>query len=148
MQVVSFVVPGTPIGKARARIVARKRRGADGKLATYQQAITPARTVAYENQIKRAATQAMRGRALLEGAVGAIVELYFEPPKSWSAKKKGDALAGKVYPTSKPDADNVAKAVFDGCNGITWRDDAQVVEVTVRKRYAAVARAEISISPI
>jgi Holliday junction resolvase RusA-like endonuclease len=47
------------------------------------------------------------------------------------------ALAGEVLPTTKPDADNVVKAVFDGLNGVLWRDDVLVVDLRVRKRYAA-----------
>jgi len=42
-----------------------------------------------------------------------------------------------VLPTTKPDADNVVKAVFDGLNGVLWRDDVLVVDLRVRKRYAA-----------
>jgi Holliday junction resolvase RusA-like endonuclease len=35
------------------------------------------------------------------------------------------------------DLDNVVKAVFDGLNGVLWRDDVLVVDLRVRKRYAA-----------
>lgn len=28
------------------------------------------------------------------------------------------------------------KAIFDGMNGVVWKDDVQVVEVRKRKRYA------------
>ena len=46
-------------------------------------------------------------------------------------------LDGRLLPTSKPDTDNVLKAVLDGCNGVLWRDDVLVVDVRIRKRYAA-----------
>ncbi|MEG1247059.1 RusA family crossover junction endodeoxyribonuclease, partial [Gordonibacter sp.] len=35
--------------------------------------------------------------------------------------------------TVSPDADNIAKAVLDGLNGIAYEDDRQVVELHVRK---------------
>ena len=35
--------------------------------------------------------------------------------------------------TYKPDADNTAKAVLDGLNGIAWEDDAQVTQLHVFK---------------
>jgi Holliday junction resolvase RusA-like endonuclease len=41
------------------------------------------------------------------------------------------------WPTGKPDADNYAKLVLDACNGILWKDDAQVVELHVSKSYGA-----------
>ena len=41
---------------------------------------------------------------------------------------------GKPY-TKKPDADNLAKAILDALNGVAYPDDAQIVTLTVRKRY-------------
>jgi Holliday junction resolvase RusA-like endonuclease len=35
----------------------------------------------------------------------------------------------------KPDIDNFVKAVFDGCNGIVWNDDSQVVMVDASKHW-------------
>ena len=41
---------------------------------------------------------------------------------------------GDVQPdVSVPDADNVAKLVMDGLNGLAWADDAQVNEIHVYK---------------
>ena len=31
----------------------------------------------------------------------------------------------------------MVKAIFDGLNGVLWRDDVLVVDLRVRKRYAA-----------
>ena len=36
----------------------------------------------------------------------------------------------------KPDCDNIAKAVLDALNGLAYKDDSQVTELTVRKLYA------------
>lgn len=102
---------------------------------------TPAKTVAYEGLVAHAAHGAMAaaGRLdLFEHAVGVNVFMDCPVPASWSQKKQRMALAGEVLPTSKPDADNVVKALFDGCNGSLWRDDVLVVDLRVRKRYAAV----------
>ena len=46
-------------------------------------------------------------------------------------------LAGTVKPTKRPDLDNFLKAVVDGCNGILFRDDAQVTKIIVEKIYAS-----------
>ena len=40
-----------------------------------------------------------------------------------------------AFPITRPDVDNYAKLVLDAA-AILWRDDAQVVDLTVRKRYA------------
>lgn len=65
--------------------------------------------------------------------------------KNWGDKKKEDALAGKVRPTTRPDVDNYAKSILDSLNGITWRDDSQIVSLTINKRYGEVDGAIIEI---
>lgn len=41
------------------------------------------------------------------------------------------------------DADNIAKAVLDGCNGILWADDRQVVELHVYLHTGTPQRTEV-----
>lgn len=43
------------------------------------------------------------------------------------------------------DADNLAKAILDGCNGIVWYDDNQVVDLVVHRRHGKPQRAEIRV---
>lgn len=125
---ISFTVPGQPQGKQRPRI---------GKIGQHARMFTPAKTVAYEGLVAHAAQQALAGAALMDGPVAVNLFLDCQVPASWSGKKQRAALAGEHWPTTKPDADNVVKAVFDGCNGVLWRDDVQVVQLRVVKRYAA-----------
>ena len=125
---ITFTVPGAPQGKGRAKIV---------KIGGFSRMATPGKTVAYEGLIAHAAQAAMKGAPLMEGAAACNVFIDAPVPASWSAKKQRMALAGEVLPTTKPDADNVVKAIFDGCNGVLWRDDVLVVDLRVRKRYAA-----------
>lgn len=96
----------------------------------------PANTVAYEGLIAHAASIAMAGRPLIEGPVRVALYIDCQVPASWSQKKQRAALAGDVMPTGKPDSDNVIKAVYDGCNGVVWKDDSQVVDGAQRKRYS------------
>ena len=137
--VIAFTVPGQPQGKGRPRI------GRDGPHARM---FTPQKTVAYEGLIARAAHQVMAGRPMLDDAVAVTLALHCQVPASWSGKKQRLALAGEVMPTTKPDADNVVKAVFDGLNGVLWRDDVQVVDLQVRKRYSATPCVYIEVTPI
>ena len=58
------------------------------------------------------------------------------------------AVVLNVYIKCKLDADNIAKSVLDGLNGIAYEDDDQVVELLVRKhrvKAAAEERVEIEI---
>lgn len=136
---VEFVVPGVPVGKGRPRFA---RRG------NFVRTYTPEKTASYENLVKLAAAEAMRGRALFDGAVAVEILLLVTPPASWPQKKRRDALAGVIFPTSKPDADNVIKGIFDACNDIVWRDDKQVVELLVKKRYESAASAFVRVAPM
>jgi hypothetical protein len=45
----------------------------------------------------------------------------------------------------KPDSDNVVKVVADSLNGIAYRDDVQLVDVSMRKFYAERPRVEVGI---
>ena len=98
---------------------------------------TPEKTASYESMVKLVAHRAMAGAGLMAFPVALSLVVLHAIPKSWSKRKQAAALAGTERPTSKPDADNVAKAIADACNGVVWVDDAQVVELRVSKRYSA-----------
>lgn len=136
---VEFVIPGTPIGKGRPRFA---RRG------NFVTAYTPEKTASYENVVKLAAAEAMRGRVVIDGPVQVSVWLWVIPPASWSVKKQRAALEHQLFPTSKPDIDNVVKGVFDAMNDVVWKDDKQVVDLSVFKRYSTTARASVTVRPI
>lgn len=125
---IRFTVPGVPVGKGRPKIV---------KIGGFSRMATPQKTVAYEGMVALAAQQAMAGRPMFDGACAVNLFIDCPVPESWSEKKKRMALAGEIFPTTKPDKDNVIKAVYDGMNGVVWRDDVQAVDGRQRKRYAA-----------
>lgn len=139
LAVVRFTVPGQPQGKGRAKIV---------KIGGFSRMATPGKTVAYEGLIAICAQRAMLGRNVFDGPVGCNLFIDCAVPQSWSEKKKRMALAGEIYPTTKPDKDNVIKAVYDGCNGVVWRDDVQVVDGMQRKRYAATPGVRVEVWPL
>lgn len=138
-QAITFTVPGQPQGKGRPRV---------GKIGGHARMFTPEKTVAYEGLIAYAAKQAMQGRALIDGPVAVVLDVCCQVPASWSKKKQAQALAGQVFPVTKPDIDNVEKAIFDGLNGVAWKDDVQVVDVCKRKRYAETPGVHVEITAI
>lgn len=126
---ISFFVPGRPQGKARPRF-------ANGH------AYTPQNTVAYQGQIAAYYWQALSKahETLTVEAKSAYVEIdiqaRFPIPASDSKTLQLQKLSGRVRPKSKPDLDNIAKAVLDALNDFAYRDDAQVVKLTVEKTFA------------
>lgn len=135
---IRFVVPGQPQGKGRPRV---------GQIAGHARMFTPAKTVQYESFIALQAQIAMQHRDLVEGPVAVRIFIACQIPESKSKKWKADALAGLILPTTKPDKDNVIKAVFDALNGVVWKDDVQVCDLDSKKRYSAHPRVEVEIVP-
>lgn len=138
---VKFTVPGQPKGKARARTV---RRGG-GKSFSY----TPEGTILYENLIKTCYLQDA-GHVLFNDGQPLAVDIiaFYEVPKSYSKKKKREMLDGQLYPTKKPDIDNIAKCVLDALNKLAYRDDTQVVKLHMEKHYAEIPRVEVEIREV
>ena len=130
---VYFVVYGNPVGKGRPRATSR-----GGFVRMY----TDAKTLGYEAAIADEAKRAMGVMEPLETPIQFQMTAYYPIPKSWSKRKRTDALNGELYPMVKPDMDNVIKAVLDACNGIVYLDDTQVVNLVVSKRYSDDPRIE------
>ena len=134
--IVAFNIPGQPVAKGRPKFA---RRGA------HVVAYTPQKTASYENLVKMAATLAMAGIEPTAGPVALSLTLDLQIPASWSKKRRALAVAGGIAATKKPDADNVLKGIKDGCNGIIWRDDAQVVRIMIEKRYSETPGALVEV---
>jgi len=109
---------------------------------------TPPKTKAYEQTIAFAAKLAMQGQPLLSGPVSAVMTFSLPIPASWSLRKAQEASLGQTLPTVAPDLDNLAKAVLDGCNGVVFEDDRQVVTLHITKRYADKGRVAVSFEEI
>ncbi|MEK4702032.1 RusA family crossover junction endodeoxyribonuclease [Solibacillus sp. FSL R7-0668] len=85
----------------------------------------------------------------LQGALKLEVDVYLMPPKKYHTKPKQALIAsGELRPTTKPDTDNLVKGIKDGMSKIIWVDDAQIVELVVRKFYAMQPRAEVKVSAL
>ena len=125
VNVIAFEIPGPIKGKGRPR--------STKKGITY----TPKDTVQYENLVKLCFREAAAGSEvdLFEKPVRACMEVYYEIPKSTSKRKQEAMRLDQIYPTKKPDSDNIAKVILDSLNGIAYKDDAQVVELTINKFY-------------
>lgn len=133
---VKVVIPGPPRGKERPR---HTRTGV---------VFTPKNTRAYEKLIAIMGKLAMSGTPIMSGPIRLTIVAAFPVPASYSIKRRAACLMGSERPAKKPDADNILKAVCDGLNGIAWKDDAQVVEVTASKTYAELPSVTVYIEEL
>ena len=120
---IEIYLAGVPVGKGRPRFVKSTGR-----------AFTPEKTVRFEDRLSIVAQEAMAGRPPLDGPLEVELEVRMPVPLSKPKRWRDAALAGAIRPTKKPDADNFAKGL-DACNMIVWVDDAQIVDLHVKKIY-------------
>lgn len=138
-----FTVPGHPQGKARARTVRNHRTG---RSISY----TPPKTANYEMLIRQCFLAAP-GKRYYDAGIDLSIDIvaFFQIPKKAPKYKRDQYANNDIRPTYKPDVDNIAKVVCDALNGVAYRDDAQIVDIHVSKRYTELdPRVHVSISKI
>jgi len=132
----TFFVPGEPVAKGRARAFVRH-----GVIAHY----TPDKTARYENLVKISAKNATNGAKPLEGPLSLRCTFWLSVPMSYLNKRREACLNGSERHCKRPDIDNLLKSVKDGCNGVAWIDDCQVVEVSAFKKYGETPGVDVEI---
>ena len=130
---ITFVIPGEPKAKARPRTTRTRH--------TY----TPPDTVNYENWVKLCYQNSENNFMYENEPLIAEIAAFFTIANSKSKKDKKAMEAGRIKPTKKPDADNIAKIVLDSLNGLAYKDDSQVVILNVAKFYSNMPRVEVNI---
>lgn len=119
---IRFTIPGRPQAKERPRT-------ANGH--TY----TPRRTKDYETLVSDCWHLSTKfDFKTLEGPLEVSIVWAKQVPKSWSKKRKEEALWG-VYAVDRMDLDNVTKSVLDALNGLAYHDDSQVAVLHVFRVY-------------
>ena len=118
-----MVVPDRPIPWERTNAVSGVTKA--GKPYTRQ--VTSARVRSAKQVVSAIAAGARRGRPLLDGPVAVQIVCQY---------RLGDgriAPQGATAPVGPPDVDNLSKLILDALNGVWWHDDAQVIDLHVRK---------------
>ena len=131
----NFNIPGKVQAKQRPRF--------NGKFA-----YTPKETIAYENWVRTCYLEKYRGQPILENPLKVKIIAYYEIPKSTSKKRRLEMKDDKVFPTVKPDTDNIAKSILDSLNGIAYLDDKQIVKLEVEKYYSQAPSTVVMIEEI
>ena len=123
---ITLNVPGIPVAQPRVKATIRGKHAA---------VYTPTKNgiAVFKAGLKLAASQARTG-GLITGPIR--VDCVFVFPRQanriWAKKPMP-----RYRKTSKPDIDNLQKAVLDALNGVLWTDDAQVCAGGVEKWHAA-----------
>ena len=83
-----------------------------------------------------------------DGQLRAEIEVFIQVPKSESKLNKQAKIIGEIRPTIKPDCDNLAKSILDSLNGWAYRDDKQVIELSVKKFYAEQSEVKVKLMEV
>lgn len=121
----TFEVPGEPRGKGRPRFTKTGHTYTDSETKAYEQKI-----VAYYRQSFGAF------RWPDTAFISVKVTVHYPIPKSATKAAVAAMQAGKLFPSRKPDIDNVLKIVLDALNGVAYKDDSRVVCVEAEKVYS------------
>ncbi len=132
---INFIIQGKVQAKQRPRF--------NGEFA-----YTPRETVAYENWVKTCYLEKYKGQRPLERPLKVKIIAYYDIPKSTSKKKQQQMLNNEIFPTVKPDTDNIAKSILDSLNKIAYLDDKQVVKLEVEKYYSQAPSTVVMIEEI
>jgi Holliday junction resolvase RusA-like endonuclease len=124
---IEFTVPGDPKGKGRPRF---------SRVGKFTKTYTDAKTKMYEDKVASAARLAMFPHEPLKTPVAVFMLIGMPIPASYSKKRKQDCLLDVEMPCKKPDIDNIAKGILDAMNGIVYKDDVQVIRLTLQKHYS------------
>ena len=136
---IQFIIPGAVQAQERPRF-SRAGKGVKTHDAP--------KSRSYKEVVKLVAWQNKPQEPILE-PIRLEVDVYLMPPKNLHTKPKQALIAsGELRPTKKPDLDNLVKGIKDGCTQIIWHDDAQIVEMVVRKYYSMQPRAEVKVGVI
>jgi len=135
----SCVIDGKIVPKGRPRFYMQNG---------HARAYTPEATATYENWVRMCWNAWHNTRFDDDAQLMVRIDAVFEMPKSASKKKQAQMLDGAVRPTKKPDCDNIAKTILDALNGIAYKDDSQVVQLTVYKCYGDQEQILLSITEV
>lgn len=132
---IRLTVPGEPVGKARP---IHTRSGIT---------FTPKKTINYETLIRELFAVKYPDFEPLEGPVRMSLSAWLRIPKT-SKRKTAAMESGEIRPTKKPDMSNILKSVEDALNDLAYRDDKQIVELELVKKYSNRPRIELTVEEL
>jgi Holliday junction resolvase RusA-like endonuclease len=137
-----MIIIGTPQAKQSARFRIQKSKKTDKNFVMSYQKKSVVDNAS--NIGKVALSQLPLSFVPFDCAIAAKVTFVFPPLSSWNKATKLLFESGAtIYKTSKPDGDNLQKALFDGLNGIVYVDDSRIAKMDAQKIYGKEPRIEV-----
>lgn len=139
MRSVSFYVPGTAAPQGSLVRTRYGVRDANKNTRPWKGAVAEA---AYERMLRNGCD------GLLSGPIAFFAEFNFARPKSHYRTGRHAGLLRAAAPRwheQTPDADKLARAIGDALSGVVFRDDAQIAQWEISKRWAEVSGAYLQI---
>lgn len=129
-------IPGEPVAQGRGRAV---------RMGNTVRVIDPGKSRSWKGVAAVFMQQARNAAGIfapLDGPLEIVVVA------TWATLKSASKRNPPAWKVTRPDGDNVLKAVLDAGNGILWADDASGVRLVVEKRYGAVPSVRVEIHDI
>lgn len=127
-------VYGYPVAQGRPRFTTR---------GGFPRAYDPANSRDWKRTVHSAASEIVAqnsARFPMQGPLAMRLTFHLLRPTSLPKKV--------LHHTKRPDADNLCKAVKDSLSGCVYRDDAQIVALTVFKGYGPQPGVEIEVQEL
>lgn len=140
---IKFRYNGEAVGKGRPRVKILRKGD-----KVFPHLYTPEKTKAFEDALRfEFMAQNCEQTPVFEKDIPLQMRLTIgmSIPKSYSKKKYALCRDRVLYPTGKPDIDNVIKSVADALNGAAFEDDSQLARIYAERYYSEQPFVEVEI---
>ena len=142
MRDVTFTVPGAPVPGGSKKVIPRAGLRYPLTVASAKHLLGLVlviddndRTKQWKKAVRQAAVFSFNGQPPLFGPLRLDVRFQLPRPKAHFTTAGVLRESAPVFPTKRPDATKLLRAVEDALTGVVWLDDAQVVEQHVSKAF-------------
>ncbi|WP_462419995.1 RusA family crossover junction endodeoxyribonuclease [Salinicoccus sp. Marseille-QA3877] len=126
---IEFKVEGRPVPQPRPRVYTTR--------SGQSRAVNSSKSKVYKRLVKLTAKSYMNREriTLTEKPLSVALTFVFKPPKSYAKSKLKAVESGELRYVKKPDLDNLAKSVLDALNETIYKDDSQIINLSLNKEY-------------
>jgi Holliday junction resolvase RusA-like endonuclease len=136
MSHISFFIAGLPAPGGSKRFVGHSKK--TGRAILIDAA--GQRNKDWKANVGWNAQKAMEGRELETGPLSVTMTFFMPRPKYHFRANGTIKESAPKYPTTKPDTLKLTRSTEDAMTGIVWHDDAQTVDLILRKRFQATGQ--------